>query len=108
MLAAAAVRRSCIGSFLNVCIYRLPLRQVDRVAGVALPARAATRCAWYENIPVVSWLVLRGRCRTCRAPISMQYPIVELITAALFVLVVLADAGRAAARVSRLVFGRAP
>jgi leader peptidase (prepilin peptidase)/N-methyltransferase len=72
-----------IGSFLNVCIYRLP-----RHESVAWPGSHCTSCdralSWYENIPVVSWTVLRGRCRTCHARISMQYPIVEAVTGALF------------------------
>ena len=72
-----------VGSFLNVCIYRIPRRE-----SLAWPASHCTSCnralSWYENVPVVSWSLLRGRCRTCRAPISMVYPIVELITAVLF------------------------
>jgi leader peptidase (prepilin peptidase) / N-methyltransferase len=72
-----------IGSFLNVCIYRLPRRE-----SVTWPASHCTSCgrtlAWYENVPVVSWLTLRGRCRTCGAPISPIYPIVESITGVVF------------------------
>jgi leader peptidase (prepilin peptidase)/N-methyltransferase len=72
-----------IGSFLNVCIYRLP-----RNESVAWPGSHCTTCnralSWYENIPVASWVVLGGRCRTCRQPIAMRYPIVEAITGALF------------------------
>lgn len=73
-----------IGSFLNVCIYRLP-----REESVVWPASRCTSCGraleWFENIPVLSWAVLAGRCRTCRAPVSAQYPLVELVTAVLFV-----------------------
>ena len=73
-----------VGSFLNVCIYRLPRRQ-----SVGWPASHCTSCdralSWYENIPVVSWLVLRGRCRTCGERISAMYPVVEIVTGALFV-----------------------
>jgi leader peptidase (prepilin peptidase)/N-methyltransferase len=73
-----------VGSFLNVCIHRVPHRQ-----SVVFPRSRCGSCerplAWYENIPVVSYLALRGRCRTCRARISLQYPIVELLTAAMFV-----------------------
>jgi leader peptidase (prepilin peptidase)/N-methyltransferase len=73
-----------LGSFLNVCIYRLPRR-----ASINWPASHCTACqrplAWYENVPVVSWLALRGRCRTCGEPISVMYPIVELVTGAVFV-----------------------
>jgi leader peptidase (prepilin peptidase)/N-methyltransferase len=73
-----------VGSFLNVCIYRLPRRE-----SLSFPASHCTSCnrplAWFENIPVAGWLVLRGRCRTCRAAISPMYPIVEAITGAVFV-----------------------
>ena len=73
-----------VGSFLNVCIYRLP-----RQESVTWPGSRCTACdrplAWYENIPLVSWLALRGRCRTCRVPISPVYPAVEAITGAIFV-----------------------
>ncbi len=78
----AALFGLLIGSFLNVCIYRLPRDQ-----SVVWPASRCTTCgrplAWYENIPVVSYLALRGRCRTCGERISLQYPIVELLTAAI-------------------------
>jgi leader peptidase (prepilin peptidase) / N-methyltransferase len=77
-----------IGSFLNMCVYRLP-----RDLSIAKPARSfCPACektiAWYDNIPVVSYLMLRGRCRACGAPISMRYPIVELSTALAFALCV--------------------
>jgi leader peptidase (prepilin peptidase) / N-methyltransferase len=72
-----------VGSFLNVCIYRLPRKQ-----SIVWPASRCTSCgrglAWFENVPVVSWLVLRGRCRGCGAPISPMYPIIEATTGALF------------------------
>jgi len=72
-----------VGSFLNVCIFRLP-----RDESIVWPASRCTRCNrsldWYENIPVVSWLVLRARCRTCGERISWVYPIVELCTAVAF------------------------
>jgi leader peptidase (prepilin peptidase)/N-methyltransferase len=74
---------ACVGSFLNVCIYRLP-----RHESVAWPASRCTHCgrslAWYENVPVVSWLLLRGRCRTCREAVSWMYPLVEITTALVF------------------------
>jgi leader peptidase (prepilin peptidase)/N-methyltransferase len=73
-----------VGSFLNVCIYRLPLKQ-----SIVWPASRCAKCqrelSWYENVPVVAWLVLGGRCRTCHERISAMYPIVELVTGALFV-----------------------
>lgn len=72
-----------IGSFLNVCIVRLPAEQ-----SVVRPPSRCPRCgrpvAWHENIPVLSWLMLRGRCRGCREPISILYPVVELATALLW------------------------
>jgi leader peptidase (prepilin peptidase) / N-methyltransferase len=74
---------AAIGSFLNVCIYRLP-----RGRSVVWPASACPGCerqlAWYENIPVIAYLALRGRCRTCGVPISLRYPIIEAITGVLF------------------------
>jgi len=67
-----------LGSFLNVCIYRLPLGQ-----SVVYPGSRCPGCGqpvlWYQNIPVVSWLVLRGRCASCRSSISMRYPFVEAL-----------------------------
>ena len=77
----------CIGSFLNVVIYRLPLGQSLVSPGSRCP-KCGYELRWYDNIPVLSWASLGGRCRRCRAPISMQYPIVELVTGLLFVLVV--------------------
>lgn len=72
-----------VGSFLNVCIYRVP-----RGESIVWPASRCTGCggnlAWYDNVPVVSWLLLRGRCRACDAAISSMYPVVELTTALLF------------------------
>jgi leader peptidase (prepilin peptidase) / N-methyltransferase len=85
VVTVLAVLGACVGSFLNVCIYRLPRRE-----SLAWPGSHCTSCtrslAWYENIPIVSWVVLRGRCRTCRAPISWMYPIVEVTTALVFVI----------------------
>ncbi len=82
-LVFAVALGAIVGSFLNVLIYRLPLRK-----SVVWPASACTACArqlaWYENVPVVSFLALRGRCRTCASRISIRYPLVELLTAAIF------------------------
>jgi leader peptidase (prepilin peptidase) / N-methyltransferase len=78
-----------IGSFLNVVIHRLPLRR-----SLVHPGSHCTSCdtaiAPYDNVPVLSWLLLRGRCRHCRASISPRYPAVELLTAAAFAAVVAA------------------
>jgi leader peptidase (prepilin peptidase)/N-methyltransferase len=96
----------CIGSFLNVVAHRLPLMLERRwrsdsaeLLQVELPeagpdiglARPASRCPhcghgirWYENIPVISWVALRGRCSACKAPIALRYPLVELLCGALF------------------------
>ncbi len=81
----SAVLGACIGSFLNVVIYRLP-----RGLSVSRPRRSfCPNCertiAGYDNVPVVSYLLLRGRCRHCRALISPHYPIIELLTSLLFV-----------------------
>ncbi len=81
----AALIGLAIGSFLNVLIYRLP-----RAESIAFPASHCTACGHplsaLDNIPVFSWLVVRGRCRYCKSPISARYPLVELMTAALFAL----------------------
>ena len=75
----------CVGSFLNVVIYRLP-----RDMSLAFPGSHCTTCdyelKWYDNIPVVSWLMLGGKCRKCREPISPRYTIVELANMALWML----------------------
>lgn len=104
-VAFAGVLGAMVGSFLNVCIYRLPIG-----GSIAWPPSACPSCkrplSWYENVPVVSYLVLRGRCRTCRAPISVRYPIIESLTAAMFVWAWLTY-GPGWLLVSRLVFGSA-
>ena len=83
LVAVAVLFGLIVGSFLNVCIYRLPRRE-----SIVWPASRCTSCnrelAWFENVPVFGWLVLRGRCRTCRAPVSAMYPIVETVTGVLF------------------------
>ena len=86
--AIAAVFGALIGSFLNVVIWRLP-----RGESVVSPPSACPSCGArikaYDNVPVVSWLLLRGRCRNCGARISPRYPLVEGLTAALLALVVI-------------------
>lgn len=75
-----------IGSFLNVVIARLPDRQSLSKPGSKCP-NCGYALKWFDNIPVLSFLFLRGKCRGCRAPISFRYPVVELLTALLFLTV---------------------
>src|SRR5262249_59411679 len=84
-LAAVVVFGLVLGSFLNVVIARLPERRSLWAPRSACPGCGAL-IVWYDNIPVVSFALLRGRCRACAAPIPWRYPIVEAVTAALFAL----------------------
>src|SRR6516164_547054 len=81
--AMAFVFGLLIGSFLNVCIYRWP-----RGLSVVRPRSACPACeatiAWYDNVPLVSFVLLGGRCRHCRAAISWRYPVIELLTGIAF------------------------
>ena len=101
--AMAAAFGAIVGSFLNVCIHRLPIGR-----SIVWPASACPHCgralAWFENIPIASYLSLGGRCRTCRAPISYRYPVVEALTALMFA-VGWWHVGPGALLASRLVFG---
>jgi leader peptidase (prepilin peptidase) / N-methyltransferase len=96
IIALSAVCGLCLGSFLNVVAYRLP-------AGLSLvsPGSACPSCGTairpYDNVPVLSWLALRGRCRACDTEISARYPLTEAATGALFAAVVLATHAHAAA-----------
>jgi leader peptidase (prepilin peptidase)/N-methyltransferase len=85
VIAFSAAFGAVLGSFLNVCIHRLP-----KGASVVVPPSACPRCGTrirpYDNVPVLGWFWLRGRCRSCREPISPRYPIVEALTAGVFVL----------------------
>jgi leader peptidase (prepilin peptidase)/N-methyltransferase len=86
LLACAGVLGLLIGSFLNVVVWRLPRKE-----SLSHPASHCPSCQHpirpYDNVPVVSWLLLRRRCRDCKAPISARYPAVELATGILFVIV---------------------
>ena len=77
---------ACWGSFLNVCIYRIPA-ELSVVKPRSRCPKCMTDLAWRDNIPIFGWLMLRGKCRYCKVPISPRYPIIELITAILFTLV---------------------
>jgi len=72
-----------IGSFINVLIYRLP-RDLS-LNGRSYCPKCKKKISWYDNIPLVSFLLLKGKCRKCHSPISLQYPLVELLTGVLFV-----------------------
>jgi len=80
--AVVFVFGACIGSFLNVVIYRVPAGRSIVRPGSACACGAPI--AWYDNIPIFSWLILRGRARCCGRPFSARYPFVELLTGAMF------------------------
>jgi leader peptidase (prepilin peptidase)/N-methyltransferase len=95
-----------VGSFLNVCIYRIPWQK-----SVIWPASMCPKClrpiAFYDNIPVLSWLELRGECRRCGQPIPARYALIEFLVGILFVAVFLVDVGIAPwQRLDRILFGR--
>ncbi len=85
---AAFALGACLGSFLNVCIWRIP-----RGESVVTAPSHCTACGadirWYDNLPVISYLVLRGRCRHCRTPYSCRYLVVESLTGVLFTAILL-------------------
>ncbi|MDW7643682.1 MAG: prepilin peptidase [Desulfuromonadales bacterium] len=86
LLIYAFILGAVIGSFLNVCIYRVPAGE-----SVISPPSRCPQCGagirWYQNIPILSWIFLRGRCASCRTPIPWRYPAVEALTGGLFLLV---------------------
>jgi leader peptidase (prepilin peptidase)/N-methyltransferase len=73
----------CFGSFLNVCIYRIPREKSVSWPPSACPT-CGTRIKGFDNIPVLSWLLLRGKCRSCKTPVSIGYPLIELLTGLFF------------------------
>lgn len=85
-LAAAGLLGLVVGSFLNVVAHRLPREESIAFPGSRCPACGAP-IAWYDNVPVLSWLLLAGRCRACRARIALRYPALELGNAVLWLLV---------------------
>lgn len=89
-IALTAIFGALIGSFLNVVAYRLPRSKSLVTPGSQCPG-CDTPIKPYDNVPVLGWLLVRGRCRTCRTPISPRYPAVEALTAALAVAVILVE-----------------
>lgn len=85
-LVFAGLFGACVGSFLNVVIWRLPRGESLSKEASHCP-KCGAKIRWSDNVPVLGWLMLRGRCRACKAGISPRYPIVEALTALLFVLV---------------------
>ena len=87
LLSYALVFGLVIGSFLNVCVYRIPNKM-----SIAFPPSACPKCKsrikWYDNIPVLSFIILRGKCRNCKQPISYEYPVIESLTGLLTLLFV--------------------
>lgn len=81
--AIAGVFGASIGSFLHVCVWRIP-----REESIVFPASRCPKCknplAWYDNLPLISWVILGGKCRQCECPISIRYPVYEFLTALLF------------------------
>ena len=84
MLVGATLLGAVIGSFLNVVVYRLPRGEFFAKGKRSVCPACGARIAWHDNVPVLGWLLLRGRARCCGARISPRYPIVEALTAALF------------------------
>ncbi len=93
MLAWLFVLGAVIGSFLNVCIYRIPQKQGfwASLVGLGSPPSSCPNCCnripWHDNIPILGWIKLRGRCRFCSKPISFRYPTIELLNGCLFAFV---------------------
>ena len=89
LAAFAAVLGAIVGSFLNVCIHRLP-----RYESIVHPRSRCPKCGhmlrWYENVPIVSWILLRAKCAGCGAPIAAMYPLVEALTALVYAAAVFA------------------
>lgn len=85
----AGVLGACVGSFLNVVVWRLP-RQESLLLPPSHCPRCGTRLTWFENLPVLGWLLIRGRCRHCHRPVALRYPLVELLCAGLWMAALMA------------------
>lgn len=81
---------AAVGSFLNVVVYRLP-HGISLIYPPSRCPKCANHIAWYDNVPIFGWIMLRGRCRKCHNPISARYPLVEAVTAVMFALLGVAE-----------------
>ena len=75
----------CAGSFINCLVWRL--REKKTILGRSMCPKCKKQIAWYDNVPLLSFILLKGKCRSCHKKISWQYPLVELITAVLFLVI---------------------
>ena len=85
-LTLVAILGGLWGSFANVCIYRLP-KDKGVVSGRSHCPKCKKKIIWYDNIPIISYLILNAKCRNCKSRISLQYPIVEMINILSFLII---------------------
>lgn len=84
ILSSIFVVGLCVGSFLNVLVYRLEDKKRKSLNGRSFCPKCENKLKWYDNIPIFSWIVLQGQCRSCKKKISVQYPLVEISTGLIF------------------------